>query len=787
MATLTASGLGSNLDIEGIVTQLMSVERKQITALDKPTASYQSKLTAFGAIKSSLATFQMALSGLTSLSSFNSFAASVADTSVFQATPSASANAGNYSVEVKTLAQGQKISTDPATATFASANTVVGSGTLTIQLGTNNNGTFTANGDTAAQTITIDSSNNTLTGIRNAINAANAGVTASVINDGGTYRLVIGSNSTGTTNSLKISVADTDGNNTNASGLSVLSYDPAATAGTGKNMQQTVAASDATLTVDGIDITSASNTLKNAIDGVTLNLTKTNVGSPTTLAITRNSSGIRTAVENFVKAYNNTTTTLKNLSSYDATTQKAGQLLGDATLGSVQRQLRSILNTPLSSAGGGLSSLSDIGVSFLKTGMLSINFTTLESAVTDPTKDISTIFASVGKPTDSQVSFNTATSNTKSGSYAINVTQAATQSKLNGSNTLGSTIISATNNSLGLSVDGVSANLTLTNGTYTAASLAAEVQSKINGATSIAGAGIAVTVTAGTSGNLTGNVAAETLIDSNNNQLDVTLGGITRTITLTNSADRILGGDLDYTSDTLATELQTKINAAFSSDNLTATVNQNNGVFSLSLDNSFGSAQNASVSDTGGTTGASSLFGATPVFTAGTEMAITSNRYGASSAVSVVTSATATNLFGSGTTGSVATNVAGTIGGASATGFGQQLTAEAGDANGLKITVAGENTGDRGVINFALGYASQLDQALSQMLNSDGLLSSRTDGINTSLTALNTRRTALESRLTRIEARYRTQFTSLDMLISKMTQTSTYLTQQLASLSSLNS
>lgn len=786
MATLTASGLGSNLDVEGLVTQLMSVERKPITALDKPAASYQAKLTAFGSLKSSLASFQTALSGLTSPAGFNIFAASVTDSSVLQATPGTSANAGKYSVEVKTLAQAQKISTDPATSAFASANATVGTGTLTIQLGTNNSGVFTANGNTAAKNITIDSSNNTLTGIRNAINAANAGVTASVINDGGTYRLVIGANDTGTTNSLKISVSDSDGNSADTSGLSALAYDPAGSTGSGKSMKQTLAASDATLTIDGIDVTSASNTVKNAIDGVTLNLTKTNLGSPTTLAITRNSAGIRTAIENLVKAYNNTTTTLKNLSSYDATTQKAGELLGDATLGSVQRQLRSILNTPLASAGGGLSSLSDIGVSFLKTGMLSIDFTKLESVVNDPTKDISTLFASVGKSTDSQVGFSAATANTKSGSYAVNVTQAATQSKLSGSNTNGSTIIDTANNSFGLSVDGVSTTVSLTSGTYTPASLAAEVQSKINGATALASAGIAVTVTAGTSGVLTGGSAAATTIDSSNNQLDVTLGGVTRTITLTNSTDRVAGGAPDYSAATLATELQTQINAAFASDNKTVAVNQNSGVFSLTLNNSFGSAQNVSLADAGGTTGASSLFGAAPVFTAGTEMAITSNRYGAKSAISFTASSATTNLFGAETIGTVAKDVAGTIGGVTATGFGQTLTAETGDAKGLKITIAGSNTGDRGAINFALGYASQLDQALSRILSSDGLITSRTGGINASITSLNTRRTALEARMTKIETRYRAQFTSLDLLLSKMTQTSSYLTQQLASLSSLN-
>lgn len=786
MATLSSSGIsGSGVDVDALVTQLMSVERKPITALNKTETSYQAKLTAYGTLKGSLASLQTAAAGLTSLSRFSSLAASAADSSILTATPGSTASTGNYSVEVKTLAQAHKISTDPATSPYASASAVVGSGTLTLQFGTYSGGTFTASSSKAAQSITIDSSHNTLGGIRDAINAANAGVTASVVNDGSAYRLVIGSNDSGTANSLKISVSDGDGGNSDNSGLSVLAYDPAAAAGSGKNMKETLAAKDATLTVDGIDITSSSNTVANAIDGVTLKLAKTNVGSPTTLAVTRNSSGVRSAIEEFVKAYNGADKTLKDLSAYDAANKKAAVLLGDATLNSAQQQLRKIMNTPLTTAGGGLTSLSDIGVSYQKSGTLTIDYSKLEKVISDPTKDISTLFAAVGKPSDSLVSFAAATSDTKSGSHTVNVTQLATRSTLTGTATTGTTVIGAANNSLGLSVDGVAASITLGNGTYTAASLAAEVQSKINGASALSSAGISVAVTAGSAGKLTGNSAVGTTsIDASNNQLDVTLGGVTRTVTLTTSSDRVAGGSADYTADTLAAELQTQINTAFAGDSKTATVSQSGGTFSLSLNNSFGSASNVSVTSS---TGADNLFGTTPAFAGGSEMTLTSNRYGSASKLSLTASATATNLFGSATAGTTAVDVAGTINGIAATGSGQALTGASGDAKGLKVNIAGGSIGDRGTVKFAQGYAAQLDQALTRMLGTDGLLTSRTSGINSSVKSLDTHRKALEARMTLIEKRYRKQFSALDTTVTKLMQTQTALTRQLEQIASLSS
>ncbi len=196
--------------------------------------------------------------------------------------------------------------------------------------------------------------------MRDAINDANAGVTASIINDGSGNRLVIASKDSGLANALKITVADDDLANADNAGLSQLVYD--ASSGGTTNLSQTVAAQNATAVIDGISISKASNTISDAIEGVTLTLLKANTPSATTLSVSRDTAGIQASVQTFVKAYNDLNKTITDLSKYDAATKQASMLTGEATVRSVQSQLRSVFNTSLITAGGGLSTLSDIGI-----------------------------------------------------------------------------------------------------------------------------------------------------------------------------------------------------------------------------------------------------------------------------------------------------------------------------------------------------------------------------------------------------------------------------------------
>lgn len=653
---LSSPGIGSGLDINGLVSQLMALEQRPLSLLNTKEARLQAQLSAYGSLKGALSSFQSAVAALATPARFTAVKASVADGTVLSASAATTASAGSYSVEVQTLAQAQKLKSD----TFDATGDTVGSGSLTIQFGTYSGGSFTLNPEKSAKTITIGSANASLAGVRDAINAADAGVSASIINDGTGYRLVIASKEAGVANALKVTVADDDLDNTDAAGLSRLVYD--ATTGGTTNLTQTVAAQNATAIIDGISISKSTNTWTDAIEGVTLNLLKE--GGTTSLMVAKDTAGTKSAVESFVKTFNDLNATLTNLSKYDAASKQASILTGDATVRSVQSQLRSLFNTALSTAGGGLTSLSDIGVAFQADGTLKLDSNKLTAALNDGTKDVATLFAALGKPSDSLVSFVSATTDTKNGNYAVNITQIATQGKAVGQGAAALTINAGSNDTLSLTVDGISVSVTLNAGTYlTTAALAAEIQSKINGASALSSAGSSVTVT-----------------------------------------------------------------------------------------------------ESGG------------------KLTVTSNRYGSASTATVAGGNAASDLFG-GTTETAGVDVAGSIGGVAASGSGQALTG-AGDAAGLKVSITGGATGDRGAIGFARGYADLLDKLVGRMLENDGLVDGRMDGINASIKDLGTRRSALASRLELIEKRYRAQFTALDTMLASMTQTSNYLQQQLANLPS---
>ncbi|MCG7755067.1 MAG: flagellar filament capping protein FliD, partial [Nitrosomonas sp.] len=326
----------------------MKAESQPLTALDAKEAKQQTRLTAFGTLKGALSSFQSNLVALSDPAKFTAVTANFSDTTLASASASSSAVTGSHSVEIQTLAQAQKLKS----ANFTNTSAAVGSGTLTIQFGTYNSGAFTLNPDKAAQSIVISPSNSSLSGIRDAINQANAGVTASIVNDGTGNRLVVASQDTGLSNALKITATDTDGNNTDNAGLSQLVYD-ASTGGT-TNLTQTMVASNATLIIDGISISKASNNITDAIEGVTLNLLKANPGTTSTLNLSRDTAGIQNVVSSFVKSFNDLNKTIVDLSKYDAATKQASILTGDSTVRSIQTRIRSAISDPLTTAGGGL-------------------------------------------------------------------------------------------------------------------------------------------------------------------------------------------------------------------------------------------------------------------------------------------------------------------------------------------------------------------------------------------------------------------------------------------------
>ncbi len=386
---ITASSTTA-FDVPTLVSQLMAVERRPIDQLNAKIASHETKISSFGTISNLLSTFQSSTSTLTA--SLEKLAATPADANVLTATAGLTAVPGTYSVNVTALAQSHNL----VAAGQASSTAAIGDGTATtvtfdfgtISGGTLTNGTysgatFTSNGN-GTTSITIDSSNNTLEGIRDAINAANAGVTATLVNDGsGTpYRLALSSAQSGVSNSIKITTSGGDGSIGN-----LLGYDPAGT----QNLSQTQVAQNASLTVNGIAITSATNTVSGAIQGVTLTL-KNTTASPSSLAVTRDTTAITAAAAGFVDAYNALASQMKSRSAYGTNGQAAGALAGDATLRAIQDQLRNIFLTPAS--GGNLTSLAQVGIAFQRDGQLALDKSTFSNAITTSFSDVTQLFTS---------------------------------------------------------------------------------------------------------------------------------------------------------------------------------------------------------------------------------------------------------------------------------------------------------------------------------------------------------------------------------------------------------
>ncbi len=397
------------------------------------------------------------------------------------------------SVAVTQLAQRQSLTT----AGQAGVTAPVGSGAstaLTFEFGTISGGTlnagvytgasFTQNGSIATRTVTIDASNNTLQGIRDAINAANVGVNASILNVGGTnpYRLVLQSAPGGSAASLRIGVSG------DAALAGLLAYDPAG----GQSLTQTVAAQDANLTVNGLEVTSGSNTLTDAIQGVTLTLAK--VGS-TTVTVGRDPAAAQTAAQGFVKAYNDLNTLLHDLTRFDAEKDGSGALVGDSAARTIQSQLRSALSSAL--AGGNsntLRVLSQVGMSFQKDGSLQLDSGKLSQALASDPAGVARLFASGGAASDSLVKIAGSSSATVPGSYGVEISQLATRGQLVGSTAAALIITAAVNDVLTVTVDGTSATLTLPAGTYTPSALAAQVQSLANASSSLRAANAQVTL-----------------------------------------------------------------------------------------------------------------------------------------------------------------------------------------------------------------------------------------------------------------------------------------------------
>lgn len=371
MGTIISSGVGSGLDVAGLVAQLVRAEGQPTQArLDVEEARLQAKISALGTLRSALSTFQGVIDELTDLDSFRGRQVSLSNPDFLNATASTAAQPASYRIEVERLASAHRLYTE-----FATQDDIVGTGTLTLSLGGN------------AFSVAIDSENSTVAGIAAAINAAsnNAGVTATVVNGVTGARLLLSGTATGASNSIVVTQSGGDG------GLAAIAYDPGNAIA---NLTEFQAAVDARVLVDGFAVESATNSIDAAISGVTIDLAATNeVGETTTVTVGYDRAGAKDTVNRFVESYNALIATVDKLASTNLESGERGPLFGDAGLRNVVFQLRRELNSPVNGLDGPFSLLQQIGIGTTLDGELELDSTKLDAAFDGAFDAVGQLFA----------------------------------------------------------------------------------------------------------------------------------------------------------------------------------------------------------------------------------------------------------------------------------------------------------------------------------------------------------------------------------------------------------
>ena len=373
MPAITSLGIGSGVDINSIVSQLVAVESRPLTQMRQEASALQTQVSSYGQLSSLFGALQSAANKLTGSSLWTQSAATSSDDTAVAVVGGSSAAPGSYAVSVQKLATNQTVVSGTS---YASASEPVGAGTMTLEMGKWDLPpmNFVPQVGRAPLTLTVTNTD-TLQTLRDKINELGSGVSAAIVSDSNGARLSLRSSSTGADNGFRLSVADGDGNNTDAAGLSRFAFDP----GSGNTqMEQKVAAANAEATVNGIAVVSASNELSTVVEGLTLRLRKEGAGS-TVVAVTSDRDAVKGAIQGFADAYNTLSKTISDQTRYDPASKVGGPLQGDSAATSLQRQLRGLLNAG-SGASATFARLSDVGLEVQRDGTISVDSAKLGSA-----------------------------------------------------------------------------------------------------------------------------------------------------------------------------------------------------------------------------------------------------------------------------------------------------------------------------------------------------------------------------------------------------------------------
>lgn len=376
-----AAAGGSVINVSSLVSQLVAAtQAPQEALINTQTQAVTTQISALGTLKSSLSTFQSALSSLDTHSAFDTQMANSSNSAVFTATASSGAPVGTYSVSVTQLAQAQQLLSGQLA---VSGGAVVGTGSLKLTLGG------------SSFNVSIDSTDDTVAGIANAINSAsgNPGITATVLQGTDGAHLLLSSTLTGAANTIQVSETDS------GAGLAALTYPAPNTADPGTDLHYTVqsAAQDAQYSVAGVAATSPSNTISTALSGITLTLTGTTAtNTPASLSVSTDTTTIQSNISAFVTAYNTLAGSFSTLGGFDSSTSTAGPMMGSPLLSGIENQVKSALYSIVNTGSSTYNSLASIGITTNSDGTLSLNSSTLSNAMSTNFSAVSALFSGTG-------------------------------------------------------------------------------------------------------------------------------------------------------------------------------------------------------------------------------------------------------------------------------------------------------------------------------------------------------------------------------------------------------
>lgn len=653
---ISALGTGSGIDTNKLADQLTEANKKvQADRLATKKTLLETQISDYGLLRSSMSKLETAAAALGSADTFNAKSLSVPDTKLLSITKlDAKAAAGAYQLKVEQVAQSQSVSSG----TFSSMTDPIGKGSLVIRLGEWNAALndFEVDSSKSGATITIDDSNNSLTGLRDAINKANIGVSASIVGDGGSYRLLLTSKS-GAKNEIEITATEDAG----ALGLAKFDFNE-----TTRNMTQQQEGLDAKIRVNGLLVSRESNQIKDVVDGLEFDVFAASLTETVSISINEDKSVGEKAIRDFVAAYNTFRTEVEKLVGFDSELKDFGSLKTDPLAKNLTQGIRNFLSSAIPGLGdAGFTSLSALGIRTERDGSLKIveneENTGFRAAIDKHYDLVRDLFVPKTSSSVSNIALTKYTAQSKPGTYDVVITQQPSKGKNTGA-AMGITFPLDTTGkdyNFKIKLDGTETGvITIPAGkTYASAGeLASDIQSLIN--------------------------------------LDSNLKAVKSTVAVSVDA-----GKLVFTSD------------------------------------SYGSSSKVE-------------------FTAiSTDMADLGIAVG---------------------TGTAGTDVAGTVAGKAAFGYGNVLLPALGtDAEGLSMTVQPGATG--GQITFSRGFAGGLTNLVNDYLKSSGVIKDRETTINKDIKKVEDDETALTRRSDAYRARLMSQFQAMESIVRSLNSTGDFL------------